>query len=173
MRLLSDENNTLRLELGRDTDYLKALRLVCCEALEVLAASEPLSYRSGALEDGLAGEDQRFREELRGAAAKFPGLAGKNSSSWCELQVSRASELHLSCLHRLQDVRKERLRPCLTAQRGEDFPEDLQVEFISPTEEAQKDWLQQEAQMTQVGPRKRLSERQGSRSAGERGISRG
>jgi len=129
VRLLSDENNTLRLELGRDTDYLKVIS----------ATREPLSYRSlaGALEEELAGEGLRFREELRGIAAKFPGLGGNNCSSWCELQVSRVSDLHLSFLHRLQDFRK-------------DLPEEVKVEFTTPTEEVQKDWLQQEALMTQA-----------------------
>lgn len=129
VRLLSDENNTLRLELGRDTDYLKV----------VSALKEPLSYRSaaGALDEELSAEDLRFREELRGIAAKFPGLGGNHCSRWCELQVSRVSDLHLSFLHRLQDFRK-------------DFPEDVKVEFTTPTEEVQKDWLEQEAMMTQA-----------------------
>lgn len=129
VRLLSDENNTLRLELGRDTDYLKV----------VSAIKEPLSYRSaaGALDEELSAEDLRFREELRGIAAKFPGLGGNHCSRWCELQVSRVSDLHLSFLHRLQDFRK-------------DFPEDVKVEFTTPTEEVQKDWLEQEAMMTQA-----------------------
>ncbi|CAJ1457322.1 unnamed protein product [Effrenium voratum] len=127
-RLLADENNSLRLELGRDTDYLKV----------VSAPRDPLSYRcdAGQLDEELTAEDGRFREELRTMAAKFPGLAGH--SAWCELQIARASELHQSFLHRLQDCRKE-------------FPEDVKVEFTTPTEEVHKDWLQQEALMSQAG----------------------
>ena len=119
------------------------MRLSSC-FFEVLKASEPLSYRcaGGILEESLAAEDARFREELRALSAQFVGLGGRNSLRWCELQVLRASELHLSCLHRLQELRK-------------DF-EELPVDLRSPTEEKQKEWLQQEAQITEA---RRMEER--------------
>ncbi|CAE7907103.1 unnamed protein product, partial [Symbiodinium necroappetens] len=132
VRLLSDENNTLRLELGRDAEYLKV----------VAASADPLSYKSaaGALAEDLLNEEQQFREDLRSLAAKYPGLpkAGDHYNHWCELQISRVSDLHRSFLHRLQDHRS-------------DFPEDVKVEFSTPTEEAQKGWMQQEAVMTKAG----------------------
>ncbi|CAE7407205.1 unnamed protein product, partial [Symbiodinium sp. CCMP2456] len=132
VRLLSDENNTLRLELGRDAEYLKV----------VAASADPLSYKSaaGALAEDLLNEEQQFREDLRSLAAKYPGLpkAGDHYNNWCELQISRVSDLHRSFLHRLQDHRS-------------DFPEEVKVEFSTPTEEAQKGWMQQEAVMTKAG----------------------
>jgi len=85
-------------------------------------------------------EEQQFREDLRSLAAKCPGLpkAGDHYNHWCELQISRVSDLHRSFLHRLQDHRS-------------DFPEDVKVEFSTPTEEAQKGWMQQESVMTKAG----------------------
>lgn len=132
VRLLSDENNTLRLELGRDAEYLKV----------VSAHSDPLSYRcaAGALSEELANQEKRMREDLRSLAAKFPGLPGQgdNCSGWCELQISRVSDIHTSFLHRLQDYRKE-------------FPDGVKVEFVTPTEEIQSDWTQHEAQIREAG----------------------
>eukprot|EP00930_Biecheleria_cincta_P065784 TRINITY_DN5168_c0_g1_i2.p1 TRINITY_DN5168_c0_g1~~TRINITY_DN5168_c0_g1_i2.p1 ORF type:complete len:1176 (+),score=284.16 TRINITY_DN5168_c0_g1_i2:28-3555(+) len=131
LRLLSDENNTLRLELGRDADYVKVIS----------APTDPLSYKcaAGALSDELVNEENRFREDLRSMATKFPGLPSQGRcSQWCEVQISRISGIHKSFLHRMQDHQR-------------DFPEGVQVEFVTPGEELQSDWTQQELQMREAG----------------------
>ncbi|CAK0843285.1 unnamed protein product [Prorocentrum cordatum] len=62
VRLLSDENNTLRLELGRDADYSKALP----------APADPLSYTcaAGTLSDELKAEDPVHLQSLAVGMAK-------------------------------------------------------------------------------------------------------
>lgn len=131
LRLLSDENNTLRLELGRDLDYLKV----------VAQPADPLSYScaAGDLAEDLRSEELRLEEELRGQAARFPGLTGTgNCRQWSELQISRVSTLYRSFLHRLQDYRST-------------FPEGVKVEFISQTKEVDSEWTQQEELMREAG----------------------
>ncbi|CAE8597566.1 unnamed protein product [Polarella glacialis] len=142
VRLLSDENNTLRLELGRDAEYLKVLP----------APSDPMSYRcaAGALSEELASEEQRLREDLRSLAVKFPGLPsggqGLHCSRWCELQINRVSNLHTSFLHRLQDYQKE-------------FPEGVKVEFVTQTAEKESEWNQQDALMREASSEIQESEK--------------
>eukprot|EP00933_Yihiella_yeosuensis_P018936 TRINITY_DN15418_c0_g1_i1.p1 TRINITY_DN15418_c0_g1~~TRINITY_DN15418_c0_g1_i1.p1 ORF type:complete len:765 (+),score=233.27 TRINITY_DN15418_c0_g1_i1:182-2296(+) len=131
VRLLADENNTLRLELGRDSEYLQV----------VAAPSDPLSYRcsAGVLSDELQSESQRLSEDMRSMATKFPGLSSQgNCSNWCELQISRASDTYQSFLHRFQDYQK-------------DFPEGVKVEFVSKTAEVENEWTQQDLLMKEAG----------------------
>jgi len=128
LRLLSDENNTLRLELGRDVDYLKV----------VAAPTDPLSYAcaAGKLPEDMQAEERRLEEDLWTQATKFPGLAatGGNCRQWCEMQISRLSGLHRSFLHRLHDYRAS-------------FPDSAPVEFVTRTQELGGEWTQQEDHM--------------------------
>lgn len=131
LRLLSDENNTLRLELGRDVEYLKA----------ITPPPDPLSYKcsAGSLSEEFVTEEERLSEDLRAQLVKFPGLAasGGHCRQWCDLHLARVGEIHKSFLHRLQDYKAS-------------FPEDVHVEFISPTQEAEGGWSQQEERLRQA-----------------------
>lgn len=144
VRLLSDENNTLRLQLGKDLDYIKV----------VPAPTDPLSYRcrAGVLSEDLLCEERRLREDLRAMHSKFPGLPSDNGNclKWCDVQLARVSDVHRSFLHRLQD-------------RMAHFPVDLKVEFVSKTQEAGSEWSQQEEHMKDADASFQDSEREHSR----------
>lgn len=129
VRLLSDENNTLRLELGRDEDYLKALPSTC----------DPLSLGSAdELEEDLLREEAQLREELRSLPAKFPGLvASGNCGKWCDLQTEKVASVYKSFLHRLQVYRKE-------------FPATMQVELVFRSKEAERERAHQEDQLREA-----------------------
>jgi hypothetical protein len=139
IRLLADENNTLRLELGRDSDYLKV----------VTAPSNPLSYKcsAGVLSEELQTEERQFVEDIRTMAAKFPGFAVQGrSSDWCWLQISRVSDLYRSWLHRFQDHQR-------------DCPESIKVEFVAKTAQIESEWSQQDSRMREANSEFQESEK--------------
>jgi hypothetical protein len=127
-RQLSNENNTLRLNLGKDSDYIKAVN----------APADPLSYRTcaGTLGEDLQCEEQRFRDELSMSLFKFPGLAtgSDNCRGWCEVQLSRQCTLYSSFLHMLQDA-------------SQDTPGAFESNFVSKTREVDEAWLQREGEL--------------------------
>eukprot|EP00928_Gymnodinium_smaydae_P079997 TRINITY_DN63806_c0_g1_i1.p1 TRINITY_DN63806_c0_g1~~TRINITY_DN63806_c0_g1_i1.p1 ORF type:complete len:1244 (+),score=361.08 TRINITY_DN63806_c0_g1_i1:119-3850(+) len=131
LRLLADENNQLRLEMGRDADYGKV----------VGPPADPLSFScaAGALSEELVEEENRFREALRTHVSGFPGLIGLggNCGRWCHVQMDRVALVYRSFLHRLQDY-------------SASFPEDLKLEFVSQTQEVDSEWTAQEAQMREA-----------------------
>jgi hypothetical protein len=131
IRLLSDENNSLRLELGRDVDYLKAGQ----------APANPLSYTcaAGALSEELLAEERRLEEDLLAQSTKFPGLPASTGQCrfWCQLQISRVGHLYRSFLHRFQDYRAS-------------FPEGIKVEFVSQAQEVDSEWARQEEHMREA-----------------------
>lgn len=139
IRLLADENNTLRLELGRDSEYLKV----------VTAPSDPLSYKcsAGVLSEELQTEERQFVEDIRTMATKFPGFAMQGQSSdWCWLQISRVSDLYRSWLHRFQDHQR-------------DFPESIKVEFVSKMAQIESEWSQQDSLMREANSEFQESEK--------------
>jgi hypothetical protein len=124
-RQLSNENNTLRLNLGKDSDYVKVVQ----------PPADPLNHtsRAGALSDDMQCEEKRLRDELSMTLFKFPGLAtgSENCRGWCEAQISRQCSLYRSFLHLLQDFRQ-------------DAPDGLDINFVSKTREVDDAWLQRE-----------------------------
>lgn len=126
-RLLSDENNTLRLQLGKDSEYAK-----------VQSPDDPLAFKSaaGQLTEGLQREEQRFTDELAVMQCKFPGLlaASGNCRGWCSAQLSRHCGLYNSFLHLFQDSRQ-----C--------DPAGIEIQFVSKTKEVDVAWSQREEEM--------------------------
>mmetsp|Transcript_10809 Transcript_10809/g.24458 ORF Transcript_10809/g.24458 Transcript_10809/m.24458 type:complete len:1157 (-) Transcript_10809:9-3479(-) len=96
-KVLSDENNTLRLQLGKDSDYVK----VAQSALE-----EP---SMGTLDDVRQAELRELKDELVRAQTKFPGLqmGSDHCKAWCDLQISREADVYRSFLWRLQERARE------------------------------------------------------------------
>eukprot|EP00929_Paragymnodinium_shiwhaense_P047770 TRINITY_DN2422_c0_g1_i1.p1 TRINITY_DN2422_c0_g1~~TRINITY_DN2422_c0_g1_i1.p1 ORF type:complete len:1327 (-),score=405.70 TRINITY_DN2422_c0_g1_i1:140-4120(-) len=129
-RVLSNENNVLRLQLGKDSDYAKVV-----DAPEDCLARLPAGS-SAALSEELQTEERRFREELSLLQLKFPGLliGSDNCRRWCAVQLSRQCSLYRSFLHLLQDARKS-------------LPADVDVEFVSKTKEVDAAWTQREEEM--------------------------
>eukprot|EP00927_Polykrikos_kofoidii_P017947 TRINITY_DN18240_c0_g1_i1.p1 TRINITY_DN18240_c0_g1~~TRINITY_DN18240_c0_g1_i1.p1 ORF type:complete len:1386 (-),score=285.32 TRINITY_DN18240_c0_g1_i1:93-3647(-) len=127
-RILSNENNTLRLQLGKDSDFDK---VVC-------APEDPLAFKSaaGQLAEPLQREERRFQEELAVCQFRFPGLLSgtDNCRAWCGAQLLRQSTLYKSYLHLLQDTRKG-------------FPDGMKFEFVSKTKEVDAAWSQREEEM--------------------------
>lgn len=106
VRLLSDEHNTLRLESGRDLDYLKI----------VIPPSDPVSYccTAGTLSEELKCEETRFADDLIAQSIKFPGLpaGGGHCRDWCTLQIDRLVGFYRSFLHRHQDFTRSLPQDC-------------------------------------------------------------
>lgn len=127
-RIIANENNTLRLQLGKDSDYLKVVK----------PPADPLSYTSaaGKLSEEFQNEEQRMRDELSMTHLKFPGLVvgGDNCRNWCGAQISRQCSLYRSFLHLFQDFR-------------EDAPDGIGVKFVSKAREVDEAWLQREEEM--------------------------
>jgi hypothetical protein len=126
-RLLSNENNTLRLQLGKDSEYVKVLE----------SPADPLSYRSavGKLTEPLQQESQRFQDELTALQCKFPFLAGAvNSRDWCAVYLSRQCAVYTSFLHLFQDS-------------SEDGPDSMELQFVSKMKEVDVAWSKREDEM--------------------------
>jgi len=127
-RLLANENNTLRLHLGKDSDYLKVVK----------PPADPLSYTSsvGKLSEEFENEERRMRDELSMTQLKFPGLVNgaDNCRNWCGAQIARQCALYRSFLHLFQDYR-------------EDAPEGIGIKFVSKAREVDEAWLQREEEM--------------------------
>jgi hypothetical protein len=127
-RLLSNENNTLRLQLGKDTEYVKAVQ----------PPADPLSYTSklGTLGVELQQEECRLLDDLESMQLKFPGLLvdGENYRTWCRVHISRQAVIYRSFLHLLQDSRQ-------------DATVGIDMEFVSRAQEVDAAWLQQEEEM--------------------------
>mmetsp|Transcript_104851 Transcript_104851/g.208404 ORF Transcript_104851/g.208404 Transcript_104851/m.208404 type:complete len:1145 (-) Transcript_104851:64-3498(-) len=127
-RLLSNENNTLRLQLGKDSEYVKAVQ----------PPADPLSYISklGTLGVELQQEERRLLDDLESMLLKFPGLLvdSDNCRKWCGVHISRQAVVYRSFLHLLQDSRQ-------------DSTTGIDMEFVSRAQEVDAAWLQQEEEM--------------------------
>jgi len=127
-RQLSNESNTLRLQLGKDFEYFKVVK----------APVDPLAYSStaGVLSEELQREERRFKEELVVLQYNYPGLltGAANCRNWCQVHLGRQCALYRSFLHLFQDMRQ-------------DFPTEVEVEFVSKAKEVDTAWAQREEEM--------------------------
>jgi hypothetical protein len=140
-RLLSDENTTLKLELGKDSDYIKVVK----------PPEDPLTYRckAGKLSDELESEGKKLIEELQLSQMKFPGIQGasENYRGWGAAQLSRMQAQHCSFLHRFQDFQ-------------EAFPAGTKIEFVSEARDTDNVWAEQEEKMRDADKEFQLHEKE-------------
>lgn len=141
VRLLSDENTTLKLELGKDSDYIKVVK----------PPEDPLTYRckGGKLSDELESEGKKLIEELQLSQMKFPGIQGasENCRGWGAAQLSRLKAQHCSFLHRFQDFQ-------------EVFPVGTKIEFVSEAKDTDNAWAEQEEKMRDADKEFQLHEKE-------------